>query len=279
MNYLLPSLESYFKEMVVLDGRLVVLDVFLNGYKKKMLSDHPVEKEIIGSIISYRDISRLTPGNNLYSPNYSHSLVVRNLDTDIEDILSQSFCLLVSQGYEVFESFLISILTELFYTHPEELVKVKLLEAKILLGKQDIRNLVKQNQRVNNKGLLTYIRKLSPHFANHERNNIHKVNITQWFDLFSMIRHTLIHNRQIISHRLLNYIEKQKANALFDKHFKRRKIGSDVHIFLDRLMADEIMHWLNSFAYFIFKSLSQQYNLSSSVPEYIPEPPKFFTIQ
>jgi hypothetical protein len=135
--------------------------------------------------------------------------------------------------------------------------------------------MVKLKQKTNNKGLIAIVRKLSPHFRNHESNNIHRVQITQWFDLVSVIRHTLIHNRQIISQRLLMYLETNKANKaseMFDRHFKRKKIGDGVCIYLERNTASDVIDWLNTFAHFIFAGLSMEAKLSLEVPQYVPPP-------
>ena len=90
------------------------------------------------------------------------------------------------------------------------------------------------------------VRKISPHFRTHETKNIHNVNISQWFDLVTMIRHTLVHNRQIISSRLLKYLEKQKANEMFDRHFQRKRIDNRVCIYLEKNTATDIINWLNT---------------------------------
>ena len=149
---------------------------------------------------------------------------------------------------------------------------LKFSNGNLILIRETIREMVKKRQGRNNKGLFAIIRKISSHFQIHESKNIHKVNISQWFDLVSMIRHTLVHNRQIISSGLLKYIEKQKANEMFEKHFQRKKIGNHVCIFLERNTATDIINWLNTFAHFIFVGLSKESNLALNIPQYNPPP-------
>jgi hypothetical protein len=132
--------------------------------------------------------------------------------------------------------------------------------------------MVKKGQGVNNKGLLAMVRKMSPHFRTHESKNFHDVNISQWFDLVTMIRHTLVHNRQIISYRLLKYIKNQKANEMFDRHFQRKIIDTKVCIYLEKNTASDIITWLNTFAHFIFVGISKEANLSLDIPQYISTP-------
>ena len=211
-------------------------------------------------------------GDNLFSPNFSYEMSVDTMPKEIKDIISQQSCFAVSQAYEVFESFLIELITEYLLNNQSKLQLFKFTNSNIILLRETIREMVKKGQGVNNKGLLAMVRKVSPHFKTHETNNIHKVNISQWFDLVTMIRHTLVHNRQIISPRLLKYLEKQKANEMFDRHFQRKRIDNKVRIYLEKNTASDIIDWLNTFAHFIFVGLSKEANLSLVIPQYIPPP-------
>jgi len=267
-NYLSPPIEKYFEEIVRLESNLFITDTFLRNAKNKLQQENDEDRSVAGLITSYRDLSQLGSDANLYSPRYSYDLFVSRLDDEIIDITSSHCCLTISQAYEVFEAFLLNVIVEYLYQNQEKLVPCKLIAAPLYLDKDTVREKVKLNQRVNNKGLLKMVRTVSVHFRAHEARNIHGVNITQWFDLLSMVRHILVHNRQKVSHRFLDYLTKQKANDLFDRQFKRKAINGDVYIFLDKNAAGNIICWLNSFAFFVFKSLSLESGLSISVPQF-----------
>ena len=270
-NYLLNILEDYFSEILAIEGKLILSESFLTTKKDDIIKEKRINKSIVSAITSYRDLSLIKADVNLFTPNYSYLITTDNLENEIKDVVSQHCCFAVSQAYEVFESFLIEILTEFLLNNQEKLKLIKFVSEDIIL-KETIRNMMKQNQRTNNKGLLSMIRKISPHFRKHESKNIYKVDMTQWFDLVSMIRHTLVHNRQIISPKLLAYLDTQKANAMFDRHFQRKKIGNNVCVFLEKNITSDILNWLNAFAYFIFGSLSLEAKLPLNVPQYIPPP-------
>lgn len=274
-NYLLKILDDYFAEILAIEGNLILSESFLIAKKDDIIKEKRENKEIVSAITSYRDLSLIKDENNLFAPNLSYLITTDNLENEIKHVISQQCCFAVSQAYEVFESFLIELLTEFFLKNQEKLKAVKFVTGDIILIRETIRNMVKQKQKANNKGLLSMVRKLSTYFRNHESNNIHKVDISQWFDLVSMIRHTLVHNRQIISERLLNYLETNKANAMFDRHFQRKKIGDNVCVYLEKNIASDILNWLNTFAHFIFISLSIEAKLSLDVPQYIPPPLNF----
>lgn len=272
MNYLLKILNSYFEEVLPIEGRLTVLESFLNAKRDDIIKENREHKSIVSAITSYRDLSLVQGGDNLFSPNFSYEMSVDTMPNEIKDIISQQSCFAVSQAYEVFESFLIELMTEYLLNNQSKLRLFKFTSSNIILLRETIREMVKKGQGVNNKGLLAMVRKVSPHFRTHEANNIHHVNISHWFDLVTMIRHTLVHNRQIISPRLLKYLEKQKANEMFDRHFQRKRVDNKVRIYLEKNTASDIIDWLNTFAHFIFVGLSKEANLSLSIPQYIPPP-------
>jgi hypothetical protein len=272
MNYLLKILNAYFAEVLSIEGRLTVSECFLNAKKDDIIQENRFHKSVVSSITCYRDLSLLQGGNNLFTPDFSYEMGVDNMANEIKDIISQQSCFAVSQAYEAFETFLIELTTEYLFHNQGQLKFLKFTNGNLILLRETIRDMVKRSQGVNNKGLLAMIRKISPHFRSHEAKNIYKVNISQWFDLVTMIRHTLVHNRQVISNRLLMYIEKQKANEMFNKHFKRKSINNNVCIYLEKSTASDIINWLNTFAHFIFVGLSKEANLSLHIPQYIPPP-------
>jgi hypothetical protein len=275
-NYLLKILESYYLEIAAIEGRLTTVESFIIAKRTDIINENRRDGSIVDLITSYRDISLVKANDNLFTPNFHYSLSLNNLEKETNDIISQHCCFAISQSYEVFESFLIEILTEYLLYNQEKLKIVKFIEEDIILIRQTIRDMVRGNQKSNNKGLLSMIRKLSSHFKMYESKNIYKVNISQWFDLVSMIRHVLVHNRQIVSNNLLNYLAKTKSNDMFERHFQRKKIGNNICIYLERTITIDIITWLNTFAHFIFKSLSIEANLPLQIPQYNPPPLKLY---
>jgi len=275
VNYLLKILNAYFDEILSIEGKLNVSESFLDAKKNDIIKEDRTHKLVVSAITSYRDLSLTEGGDNLFSPNYSYEMSVDDMDKEIKDIISQQSCFAVSQAYEVFEGFLIEVITEYLLNNQKKLEVLKFANGNLILLRETIRGFVKKGQGTNNKGLLAIVRKISLHFQLYEAKNIHEVNITQWFDLVSMIRHTLVHNRQIVSEVLLKYIEKQKANEMFDRHFQLKRINNKVCIYLGRNTASDIINWLNAFAHFIFVGLSKESNLSLYIPQYIPPPLNF----
>jgi hypothetical protein len=268
-NYLLPYLNSYFEEIIHTEKKLFISETFLNNYKDKLKQDNAVNRELLSMIISYRDLS--IPGDkpNLFVPKIDYSLDIQQLDNDITDVISHFCCLALSQAYEIFEAFLIDILTEFLFRNQILFEKLKWeIDGSFPKIKPEVRKIVKGNQGTDNVKLLNVIRKISVHFRQHERTNCFDVNITHWFQLLSKVRHTIIHNRQKVSESLLEHIENANLKELFEVQFSTRFIDNNVHIFLSRNATSDITCWLNSFAHFIFVSLSTEKQLSLEVPQF-----------
>jgi len=159
-------------------------------------------------------------------------------------LISRESCLTVAQAFEVFESYFLQILTDYLRYNPSKPVGLKLLKAELILPKAEIKGMLRKSSGKNNKGRISITKKISGHFKTHESKNYFSVNISHWFDLLSMVRHELVHNRQIISKGFLDYLEKNKCNKLFelfDRQFERKKIDDRVCIYLTPEKASDII--------------------------------------
>lgn len=277
-NYLLPILETYFSEILVQESRMKISHSFLNTRRDEIEKENRRHRSLYSAITSYRDLTKLDGGDNLYCPNHHFEMTIDDAESHINNIVSQQCCFAIAQGYEAFERFLIEIVTEFLVVNQNRLSEVNMASGNILLLRDTVRGFVKNRQETNNKGLFSIVRKLSTHFGAFENNNIHSTNICQWFDLLAMVRHIIVHNHQIISVRFLKYLETRNAGKMFERHFRRKQIDGQIRVFLEPNMADDILNWLNSFAHFIFVSLSKEAGLSLYVSSYIPPPlPHFRT--
>jgi hypothetical protein len=269
-NYLLPVLEDYYEEILSIESKLSVSKTLLEIGAEKLKEENQIDRAFFTAITSFRDISLIGAEENLYTPDYFYSVYFSTLNDEVSKIINERCCYAVSQSYEALENYLIEILSEYLFLNQEKILELKLIEIQTPLIRVEIREIIKRNQKLNNKGLIHILRKLSSHFREFELKNIYGVSITQWFDLISMIRHTLVHNRQVISPALLEYISEQKATAMFDQFFKRKQIGKNICVYIEMNTASDIINWLNTFAHFIFKSLSLSLRLSIAIEEYNP---------
>ncbi len=275
-NYLSPPLDSYFEEVAKISGRMMALAGILPGMHEEYTKTSPSTDCVISSsLIVYRDLTLKPATDNLEAPNFHYEVKLSNLKDEIDLWISSNCGQAIADTYETFEDYFITILTTYLFHNQDKLVELGMSDGSLQLLEPTIKDFVTRSKRTNNKGLIQLTSKLSPYFSTHESTNYFQVNILHWFDLLSAVRHTLIHSRQAISKELLAYLEKHKSNKskdLFDRQFKRKSVSGDVRIFLTQNSASDVITWLNSFAHLIFKCLSTEAGLSTSVPRYIPEP-------
>lgn len=276
MNYLLPQLNDYFSEITNVIGRTWMSENFLIARGEQMADAN--QNYYGGSMTTYRDLSIAQGQHNLFAPEYDYDVDNNNLEAEVLIMISQINCLAVSQTYEIFETYLIEIITEFLIHNPKYFSYLKILEPYMIdivsdfliknehnkkggeyadLHRKYIRNGVKKNQDTNNRGLLRFIRKCSPHFAKHEIDNLFEKDMSVWFDVLTMTRHTLVHNRQVISKRFFTYLDQHGFQEIFDKYFAKKTIDGKPCIFLDKHSAQKIITPLNSYAHLIFVGLSQ----------------------
>ena len=272
-NYLLPSLEEYFKEICFLKGKLRIVASYLPDYCNYFIKQNAEDRELISSLTTFRDLTVAPKSDNLVIPNYNYSVRLSSISAEVNNIISRESCLTVAQAYEAFESFFLQILTNYLRYNPSKLVELKLLKANLILPETEIKEILRKSSGKNNKGLISITKKISDHFKTHESKNYLSINIFHWFDILSMVRHEVVHNRQAISKGFLDYLEKNKCNKsieLFDRQFERKKIDDRVCIYLTPDKASDIITWLNSFAHYIFKSISIDARLPIGIPIFRP---------
>ena len=165
--------------MMSLEGKLFVLDSFIKNFQNDLLIKEIFDRELMSSISAFSDLSQFTDENNLYNTGYNYSLDSSTLTSEIEIILSKEYCLILSQAYEIFETYLLNIFTELLFAIPDHLVTLNLLEVKLHLPKKSLRDYVKNKigRPKNNRKYISSLRKLSKHFKEHETKNIYNLNI------------------------------------------------------------------------------------------------------
>jgi hypothetical protein len=272
-NYLFPILMRYFVEANSIEGRMHAISVIVPDWKTHWLQANPNGFRFQESGTAYRDLSKNPKVDNLEMPDVHYEITINNMDDEMENLVSRECGLAIAQAYETFESFFLNILTEYLLHSPHKLVEVGLIHAELVLLREEVERLVRKASGTNDKGLIRMVRKASAHFKKHESSNYLEVNIVHWFDLLSMIRHTMVHNRQAVSNRFLLYLEKNKVNAsyeLFNRQFQRKVMDDKVCLLLKADTTHDIFSWLNSFAHLIFTSLSTEARLPLEVPGYIP---------
>jgi len=256
-NYLKEYIEAFFTEATAINANLDIISSFVIARSDQLQKQFPIQGYTLFSMASsYRDLSQLKGGINLYNTGNQYRLSTDNLQTEIPRLLSYVSCLTVSQVFEVFESFLKNILTECICQNIEfvELLKVPTTPNDF----NSVRRVIVQLQGTNNKGFIKCIRKISPFFKGHESKNIWKMNISNWFDFITTIRHIVIHSRQNVNAHFLDKVSNGALKKLFDKHF----LLEGNLLILTPYQANAIINHLYEYVHLIYKGLSVDLDLN-----------------
>lgn len=261
MNYLKQHIESLFLECTSLDANLLVLDAFVSARGEQLTANFPYAGyELIGMITTYRDLSQLEGGNNLYDTNVGYSLSTDNLSDEVTRLLSYTSCLTITQVFEVFETFLKNILSEIIAQNPRLAQVMKLPNSYTTFS--EVRQDISYIQGSGNKGFIKALRKISPFFKQHESNNIWNKNMSHWFDLIAHIRNLVVHSRLVTNRQFERYIQEAHRKTLFDQHFTISEIGAIKKIGLTPYQAHAITHSLFEYAHLIYKGLSIDFGIA-----------------
>jgi len=260
MNYLTPILVDYFKEITKLEGGLLTIKSFIN-YTQNHLDLEP-DANFVELISTYRDLSQLDGGNNLYWTGQHFSYKIKEDTLFIE---SRECCFGIAQTYEIFESFLKRIVVELLENNYNYISLVTNDTNSNIISKESLIEIVNQFQKKdkNNKKFLWLFRKISTFYKKHEKENICRYNMADWFDLVSEIRHAIIHNRQNLTDKVKISIKRNDNQAIFGRYFNEDLSILSGFLIIDILKTGEIIHLFNQFAHLIWKSLSLECNLNA----------------
>jgi hypothetical protein len=260
MNYLKKHVEALFTECTGLNANLRVLDSFVSERGNELNRNFPFPgQELITMISTYRDLSQLQGGNNLYNTKVSYTLSTDNLTDEVNRLLSYVACLTVTQVFEVFESFLKNILAEII---SRNLTLIDTLKLECDGNDFDqIRGCLYKIQGKSNKGFIKALRKISPFFKTYEENNIWKRNMSHWFELIARVRDLVVHSRLNINSDFQGYINESHRAKLFKLHFTITGEEPNRKIDLTPYQAHAIVDYIFEYAHLIYKGLSTDFNI------------------
>ncbi|PJJ83399.1 hypothetical protein [Mucilaginibacter auburnensis] len=271
-NYLKKHIEAFFTESTAINANLQIINNFFTERSNQLKNTFPISGyDLYSMMTNYRDLAQLEGGNNLYDTGNSYVLNTDNLEEETSRLLSYVSSLTLSQVLEVFESYLKNILAELAVQNNELLrvLKIDAEEAKF----NTIRGSLFKIQDSNNKGFIKILRKISPFFKKHERNNIWGYNISSWFNLMVKLRHIVIHGRQNVSETLKLRLSTGEDGKLFKRHFtiKNNKL------IITPYEADNVISHLYEYAHLIYKGLTIDFGLEMDC-NFCPVNPDFSSL-
>lgn len=271
MNYLEEPLKSLFRNIEYSQGYLNHLYNDLNKYEEIITQQINEKKKFLkGTRLVISDLTGETDNNweiNYYVQTEGYFVDSENYKLRNQEIYNVVALNLIAQSYETIERFLKEILKE-YFKNNEQIAAETIGRVNFILNRRNVdwnSTINKLDQGVNNKGLLKIIRTLSNDFAGIEINNLENVNLVEWLEMISIVRHSIVHSSSIIKNNQMNKLTGQMKNYL-ERYFEIQE-GESGSLILRTIPTKQtkLFKFICEYAFQIFKSLSISLDLEWKV--------------
>jgi len=261
-NYLKHSIENLLIRTEYYKGYLFHLDSDLKNYTEILIDRLNKQKLnhnfIKGCRLIISDFTSKELNKKEYSPTKGYKVTKENYKDANKQLIQFISCTLVAQSYEALETFIKDIIIQYFENNNqiafETIGKINCNWNKDIV---DWGNTVRKiNSGKNNSNYLNIIRRLSPDFRNAETNNNLNINLEQWFNVISTIRHSITHSESILENNELNKLKEDEFKIL-ELFIDLEDIGhGSKRMIISKYQADELMTFICNYSIQIFKWLT-----------------------
>jgi len=262
-------LRVLFSRLNILNGLLTVLDVRLTEIRKvieKRVQAKTGEMPAILAGCSLPVLDLTSPETKWY-PSGGFYAADEGYVVAIDDLLYMYSAVVVSQGYEAFETFLFEIAAAYLHTKPGKAdteVKRK-FELKGKNGGAKTSDLAYWQQYVrcyrgdNNDKIFSLLRVLAPGICQCENSNPHGVDLVAWYDMVSEVRHAATHKDFLVKRASISDWSKEKMEGFSGVFSIGPEIaGEGYKLRIKVKQAEKALSMYGSYAFVIFKFLSIQ---------------------
>lgn len=203
---------------------------------------------------------------------FSTKLHVEDIDIHFEKLIHIQCMREIAFSYEILESYLYDITACFLFVNKSkycDIIKKYKLEAENL---SSLQNAIRKLRRKNNKDLFKLIRSINPTFDQAETNNLEEINLKEWYQVLSFIRHGIIHS---------DFTIKKGKNNITDNHLKILKrfitfkeTDDGYHLKLTNKQADKLVTFITEYGFLVFKSFSTEGGYEWKIFRNMEGPPK-----
>jgi hypothetical protein len=272
-NYLVPSIRELFTRIEYLKGYVFQFDNDIRNYSKilvKRLHEQGIIKDnenisLKASRIAISDLTEDTSYRNYYSlPTEFYEVSSEDFADKNDQLIQVISSLLVAQAYDAMETFLKHILILYFENNPQIGIEtIGKLNCKWNKEEIDWENTVKKlRQGENNKELLKILRILSPEFNEAEIANNRSLDLPIWFNMISIVRHSIVHSNAILKPELFNGLGNNGQEILTFFFNVGNENSGNKKLIISAKQASRAMEIFCEFGFLMFKSLSKTANLN-----------------
>jgi hypothetical protein len=272
-NYLVPSIRELFTRIEYLKGYVFQFDNDIRNYSKilvKRLHEQGIIKDnenisLKASRIVISDLTEDTSYRNYYAlPTELYEVSSEDFADKNDQLIQVISSLLVAQAYDATETFLKRILILYFENNPQIGIEtIGKLNCKWNKKEIDWEDTVKKlRQGENNKELLNIFRILSPEFNEAEIANNRSLDLRIWFNMISIVRHSIVHSNTILKPELFNGLGNNGQKILTFFFNVENENSGNKKLIISAKQASRAMEIFCEFGFLMFKSLSKTANLN-----------------
>lgn len=273
-NPLLSALVKFHKRLNTSCGLLYLLESNIRNVeykiKKYIETNHSTEPVMYsGSRVPFTDLTGPTDNGWLFHYPTEEAFCVA--DQDYVDAINKAMCQFVgktiAEMYEAFETFLKDITASYLkinsdVTNAEKQTKFDDSGKSVNLTKGSIkywRAYVEYCNRdgANNRGIFKMLRKLSPDLRIAETQNVLGVDLQNWYQAVSTVRHAVTHSNYEINDNAWDKLN-DNQRILLRKYFSFKTKNAIRYLCITRGDCDKVAEMFAAYGFSIFKSLSIQ---------------------
>ena len=272
LNPLEELIEEYFTKLNIINGYFYQLEKRIESHRLKLTDFYSenaidINRLFAGTSIAFSDLSEWPEDG--WRKNYiSGKFYVKgeNYLTFAESLIQREAALSIALGYETLEAFLKIICSKFILLNQRVVNKQEYQKFKDRYNGNANSDIDYWNEYLrlsykgkNNKYLLKFIREVSPQFEKLEKANNRLLSLSDWFEVSSVVRHSIIHSNSIIKEQQLCKLNNIQMNIL-NEYFPGTKDNGGYTIRLGSEHTKTQLVILAEYGFLIFKSLSMAGN-------------------
>jgi len=266
-------LDKLLDHLNMLNGFLSTLNEQLTNFRNlcnQYIEEGKLEKSklVSGSSLVIRDLTEW-PANGWAICYPSGKFVTQGEEyiNMIETLISRESSWTISQAYEAFETFLKDITASYLLLHQvhKDVISQNLSNFNKYLEKQKKglssttfqywRDFIDRCYKANTK-ILELLRTIAPDIQKVEKKNNRAIDLTQWFEVATEVRHAVTHSSSLIKNEKM-YNWTPNARLLLTNHFHGTYRQGGYILYSTMANAKECLTILAEYAYTIYKNLSE----------------------
>lgn len=260
-------IDDFFKEICYLQGLNFNLIHIFDNYGEQMKSEqknpipHLDEFPYHASGLLIRDLTGESSNgfSSRYYTNTSYIIDKDNYGARAQDLGFKVTSFIMLQSYERFESFLKAAVLYALCKKPDLTKAIPNLDLEDrLYNEYEMRDLIaayKSSGYNNYKKYFYILRKISEDFKSWSIKNNDRINLTQWYKVYSEVRHCITHSDSRISKAKIKSFGVNEQ-LIFENYFSYSIFPDHYHICLHKKSLNRLLETTAEFAFLIFKALA-----------------------